>query len=249
MKLSTILAALLLLAAIAFAQEIPVGTAVPVILDSKLDARKAKPGQKIIARVAQDVPLPDGKYIPRNSEVRGKVVEVRPPAADTGSQVIVEFDRIHTKRGDLPVTTGVRAIASIPVVAAAQEPWMTQPIPPSPPATWTTLQIGGQEAVYRGGGQVMTGDTVVGTPVAYGVLGRFRSRPGSKCTNEGNDREQALWLFATTACGIYGYHTLNLAHSGMTDPVGQITLASKENVQLYGGSGLLLVTTGSSAAR
>jgi len=126
---------------------------------------------------------------------------------------------------------------------------MTQPIPPSPPAVWTTTQIGGREAVYRGGGEVMTGDIVVGKPVAYGVLGKFRSYAGSQCANQGNDQEQALWLFATTACGIYGYRSITLAHAGMTDPVGQITLASKEDIQLYGGSGLLLVTTGSSAAR
>ena len=36
------------------------GTALPVMLNSTLDARRAKPGQPISGRIMQDVPLPDG---------------------------------------------------------------------------------------------------------------------------------------------------------------------------------------------
>jgi len=246
MKAKTIWAILLLFAGVALAEEIPAGTALPVSLYSNLDAAKAKPGQEVIGALTQDVPLPSGKHLPRRSQVRGKVLEVRPPAAGAGSQVVLQFDRIHTKTADFPITAGVRAIASLPAVAAASEPTSPPLTDLNPPSTWTTHQVGG-EVVYRAGGEVMAGETAVGKPVPYGVLGRFRPNPISHCTNEGTDREQALWIFATTACGVYGYENLKLAHAGTTDPKGQITLASTGDVQLYSGSGLLLVTVGSAA--
>jgi hypothetical protein len=227
----------------AFAQEIPVGTALPVSLTSTLDAAKAKPGQVVNGRLTQDVPLPAGKHIPRRSQVQGKVLAVRRPAAGTGSQVILQFDRIHTKGADFPISAGLRAIASLPAVLGATEPTSPPLTEMNPPSSWTTNQIGG-EVVYRAGGQVMAGDTAVAKPVAYGVLGQFRPNPVSHCSNEGNDREQALGIFATTACGVYGYENLSLAHAGITDPKGQITLTSTGDVQLYSGSGLLLVTVG-----
>jgi hypothetical protein len=46
---------LLLMASGLLAQEIPVGTVIPVMLQTTLDTKKAKVGQKIEARVMQDV--------------------------------------------------------------------------------------------------------------------------------------------------------------------------------------------------
>ena len=58
---------------------------------------------------------------------------------------------------------------------------------------------------------------------------------------EGNDNPQALWVFSTDACGVYGIEHLNILHAGRTDPVGKIVLASEtRNVKLKNGDGLLL---------
>jgi hypothetical protein len=230
------LALLLVSAGMAFAQEIPSGTALPVLLSTKLDA--AKPGQRILGRIAQDVPLPGGKHIPEGSKIQGQVLAVRPPASGSGSQLTLKFDQVHTKKGDFPLVTGLRAIASLPEVARAREPyWHPGPMLPFP-THQTTEQIGGPEAVYRGGGHVMAGNEIVGEPVWHGVVGKFRP---SACP-AGNDRIQALWLFATTACGPYGFADLNIVSPGWTPPLGQIVLAAKGDVQVFGGSGLLLVT-------
>ena len=238
MTVLRILAALLVSAGIAFAQEIPAGTALPVLLSSKLEAAKIKPGQQIVGRLAQAVPLPSGKRIPEGSQVRGQVIEVRPPASGSGSQLILKFDRVHTKKGDFPVTTALRAIASVPEVESAEQPQWVGGRGFSYPANWTTVQIGGPEAVYRGGGHVMAGNQIVGEPVWHGAIGRFRP---SVCPAE-NDREQALWVFATTACGAYGFTDLHIANPGWNPPIGQIVLAAKGDVQVFGRSGLLLVT-------
>jgi hypothetical protein len=58
---------------------------------------------------------------------------------------------------------------------------------------------------------------------------------------EGNDSPQALWVFSTDACGIYGIERLRIVHAGRTEPVGKIVLAGETpNVKLRNGDGLLL---------
>ena len=66
--------AVLLSAAIGRAQQIPSGTALPVVLDSTLDVNKVKSGQPISATIAQSVPLPSGK-IRAGWHVTGRVLQ------------------------------------------------------------------------------------------------------------------------------------------------------------------------------
>jgi hypothetical protein len=107
---------------------------------------------------------------------------------------------------------------------------------------WTTNQIGG-EVVYRGGGPVADGLQPVGVPTYGGVLVHVSAKLGTKCRGEieGNDRLQALWVFSSDACGVYGFPDLEIVHAGRTNPIGEITLASdKGNMNLRAGSGMLL---------
>jgi len=57
---------------------IPVGTILPVALNSSLNSRKVKPGQVITARVMQDVPLSPGSSIHAGTKVIGRVLGVNP---------------------------------------------------------------------------------------------------------------------------------------------------------------------------
>ena len=89
---------------------------------------------------------------------------------------------------------------------------------------------------------------VVGEPLfPDGVLGKMRSDPGSPCRAavDQNHTPQALWLFSTDACGVYGYEDVKIARTGRTEPVGEITLASsKGNLAIESGSGWLLRVDG-----
>ena len=57
-------------------QQIPSGTLLPAMLDDTFDSDKSKPGEAISAKLRQDVPLPDGGKIKRESKILGHVVAV-----------------------------------------------------------------------------------------------------------------------------------------------------------------------------
>jgi len=230
-------------AAALLAQQIPAGTALPVMLNSTLDAKKDKPGRKISARIMQDVQLPDGARIPAGSHVVGHVLQVNGGTAASPSRLVVKFDQLDSRGHSVPLTTSLRAAASMTEVFEAQLPTSTFDEYGTSIADWTTVQVGG-EAVYRGSGQVITPDNrVVGSANVGGdVTAKLAAVPDRGCRGpiEGNDREQSLWVFSTNACGAYGFGDLKIVHAGRTDPVGEIVLEGPANVQVRGGSGLLL---------
>ena len=221
--------------------KIPVGTILPVQLNSSLRSDKARVGEQISARIMQDVPLPGGRKIHAGAKVIGHIVAARPPATGMMADLSLRFDTLATGKRRVPMITNLRALATMMDVSEAQVP-ESGPDRGTSENAWTTDQIGG-EVVYRGG-VVANGSNIVGNSVlGSGVLVNLRSRPGTKCRGEmaGNDQMQALWVFSSDACGLYDLPNLTLAHAGRSDPVGQIKLLSdKGNVKLRAGSGMLL---------
>ncbi|MFZ0798767.1 MAG: hypothetical protein WCA13_12965 [Terriglobales bacterium] len=237
-----LLVGLLALATGLFGQNaIPAGTILPLQLNSSLNSRKSKPGQMVTARLMQDVPLPSGGKIRAGSKAVGRVLDVVEAGNGSGAKISLRFDTLEVSKRMIPMTTNLRALASMMEVEDAQLP-KTGPDRGTPQEAWTTTQIG-DDVVYRGGGPVANGLRVVGTPTFNGVLVRVASQRGAKCRGDlsGNDQPQALWLFSADACGTYGFTDLTIAHAGRNAPLGQITLVSeKSNFDVRSGSGLLL---------
>ena len=240
----------ILAAASLSAQQIPAGTALPVMLNSSLDARNDKAGSKVSARLMQQVQLPDGAKIPAGSRIVGHVVEANVATAASPSRLVVKFDTLHFRGLSIPVSTSLRAVASMTEVFEAQLPTSTFDEYGTSIADWTTVQVGG-DAVYRGDSKVFSPDNrVVGSATVGGdVTARLTPVPARGCRGsvEDNDRPQSLWVFSTSACGAYGLGDLKIAHAGRTDPLGEIALEAPANVFLRGGSGLLLRVTASSS--
>ncbi|MFZ0914704.1 MAG: hypothetical protein WBQ76_02715 [Candidatus Korobacteraceae bacterium] len=244
-RLKLLMAALFLAASSLIAQEIPAGTVLPVMLRTTLDARKAKVGQKIEARVMQDVPLSSQTRIRAGAKLVGHVVEVTRPSPTSGSRIAISFDRLMIGGAAIPVTTSLRSLASMMEVFEAQLPTNAIDDYGTTTADWVTMQIGG-DAVYRGNGTVMTDGQIVGkSTVAGDVSAKLIASRDGACRGAAaeNDRVQALWLFSPSACGPYGFADLKIVHAGRQDPVGQIILASDKNVHVPAGSGLLLRVT------
>jgi hypothetical protein len=227
-------------------QGIPAGTALPVMLGGTLDAKKDKPGEKIEARLMQDVRLPAGDKIKAGAYVIGHIVAVtRLPGG--GSRMVLVFDHLTADGRTIPLVLSVRAIASSNSVFQAQVPINTNSDAESS-NQWAVQQVGGEVVNRRLG--------LVGSD--YGVVGRYdEGAPWGKLTTavdgdcsaaDGNGIVQALWVFSTSACGLYGLRDMKLVHDGRTDPAGQIILESSKDLHIGGGSGWFLLVGGTPAA-
>jgi hypothetical protein len=87
---------------------------------------------------------------------------------------------------------------------------------------------------------VTHGSSVVGKSVVDGVLVRLSGSAPCRGDLEGNGRPQALWVFASDACGLYDLPGLTLVHAGRSEPREIRIRAEKGEVKIPAGSGLLL---------
>lgn len=230
----------LLLASSALGQSaIPPGTVLPVALNSSINSRKTLAGQVITARIMQDIPLADAK-IKARTKVIGRVLSVRPASNGQLAEVTFQFDRIKLAHSEIPIHTNLRAMASMMDVEYAQIP--TTGPDRGTPYTWITRNLVGGEIAYGNGGPVARGVDIVGTALADGVLVPVSANTRAGCRGEisDNTRQQALWVFSSDACGIYGYPDVRMVQSGRTEPHGEIQLTSPKDFIIRSGSGMLL---------
>ena len=149
---SITLAIMLLLFPVAPSDQIPVGTVIPVMLSSSLNAAKDKADKRIEGRVMQDVPLPSGSNIRAGARILGHTVDVS--KGPSGSSIVVKFNTIENEGRTTRVTTGLLAVASMAFVNEAQQP-VSGNSDVTPDTQWVTRQVGG-DLVRRGWGQVFS---------------------------------------------------------------------------------------------
>ncbi|HEY1802451.1 MAG TPA: hypothetical protein VGG46_16100 [Terriglobales bacterium] len=126
------------------------GTILPVELDKSVDAKKAKPGDPVVAKIDQDL-LSNGKIvIPRNSKVMGRVVEVKPSTHDDKSSKLgIVFDKIEVKDApEIPLSAEVQGIGA-PVSAVGGNTYgddMGGPSSGNPGGTTGSSPMGGSSS-------------------------------------------------------------------------------------------------------
>src|SRR5271155_2976115 len=221
---------------------LPVGTILPVRLNKTISKDDAHVGQAIEAEIMQDVPLPNREKIHLHSHVSGTIVSVS-AAEGTGFQVALRFDKIEYHNEIIPMTTRVRAIASFLMVEAALLPPGGADV--GTPTGWaTTVQVGGDVRYGDGGEVVNRQKQKVGKGMnGGGVLVHVRAQAGSGCEGavNGNDSLQALWVFSSDACGVYGFPGVQVIHDGTEAPIGVFTVSfEKSDTKIDEGSGMLL---------
>ena len=238
-----------------FSQQIPVGTALPIMASTGLNSAKTKTGARFSGRLMQDVVLASGDRIRTGARVEGRVVEASTATASSPARLVLVIDRLTAGQKQYAITVSVRAVASMGDVFEAQLPTSTFDEYGTSISDWTTVQVGGA-AVYLGDETVRDAMDIVGRAPAYGVvMARLLPAPKRGCPAnpvEG-EREQSLWVFSPWACGTYGFEGLTIAHHGATSPFGSVQLTSPKTVDIRAGSGWLLVVvpapgTGNSAA-
>jgi hypothetical protein len=235
MKKLTLILVLLFPWTLSAQSTVPAGTVLPLRLETSLKADRIHAGQQIRSRVMQDIP---GTHIRKGTTVLGQVVSFTP------ARLELRFDTLVTHGQRIALHTDLRALASLLEVEEAQIP-EGGPDKGIPAYDYTTRQIGGEE-VYRGGGPVARGVIPVAEPTPDGARGQLSSNPPCRASIADNINSQALWLFSTDACGIYGFPNLVIEHARRTNPVGNIVLVPNgSRLNIRSGSGLLLRVQGS----
>jgi hypothetical protein len=221
--------------------QLPIGTILPVTLDQTISLEQARAGQVIEARLAQQVFLSKHDKLEIKSRLTGSIVSVV-KASDGTVDLSLRFDKIQYHKQMIPLTASLRALASYEAVRTSQTPYIGADT--GTPTGWAdTTQIGG-DIRFGDGGEVRNRQKQkVGKGVIGGVLVHVSAVPGTDCEGpiNGDDRLQALWVFSSDACGVYGLPAVHIAHTGKTAPIAVITLRfEKPDMKLDASDALLL---------
>jgi hypothetical protein len=209
------------------APHIAPGSVIPVRLTRTVDARKAKPGDAIEARITQDLTSQNGELlVPRDTKVVGHVTEAQARTKEQKeSQVGITFDHAVMKDGtDVSLPMSIQAIVAPQTVSAANNGDDEGAVPPTAAPSPGGLPPGG-----RSGGM----GTGAASP-APGSLPAGGEPPASAST--GNHERRSI---TANTQGIVGSPDLRLSTPG-DEPQGSVISSEKNNVKLESGTLMLL---------
>lgn len=214
--------------------KLPAGTAIPITFPHTLDASNLKVGDAIVTRTDQVIFAPDGARIPRGSQLAGTVVE----AGQSG--LAIRFETLTSRGRTYHVHVALRALASFVLSLDSH----------SPAADYGSLdwdlyrQVGGNyffpyQTVYSNDWTEVGKSTRDGVFVKLERVEITKSRDRVVC--DSTDAVQSVGVFASNACGVYGFDGLTVEAAG-TDASGAIRfLTRKRTVKIPRDSSALLL--------
>jgi len=197
------------------------GTKLRVELDKTIDAKKAKPGDPILAKTMDDLESGGKVVAPRGLKIVGHVVAASPHEKGSASRLEIAFDKLDLEHGaEVPMKATVQALAK-PVSNA---PMATEDTgPPSSGVPMAPSNRGGGTG-QGGGGMGQTG----GAPNA-GTTGNPAGTLSGASLPSGK--------ISLNAEGVLGMPELSLAAGPAQD---SILTSEKHNVKLETGTQMIL---------
>jgi hypothetical protein len=200
---------------------LPSGTAVNAELNSSVDSKKAKVGDRVEAHTTEEIKYAGKIIVPKGAKLEGHVTEATARSkGDSGSTLAIQFDKAIAKKGEeIPLNVAILAIA------APQGDFSG-----GSPGTGSDSR-GGGSAPIANGSPMGTSHTPTATPGTPNYPGAAGGTMGS------NGAEQ----LSAKSRGVYGLSDLKLmvASSGASQTT--VITSSGKNVHLDGGTRLLLV--------
>ena len=93
-------------------------------LDKSIDAKKAKAGDPLVAKMMDELMAGDQVVAPQGAKVFGHVAEVSAHQGDTPSTLGITFDKIVLKNMDVPLSAAIQAIGRPEMNNFGQNPSM-----------------------------------------------------------------------------------------------------------------------------
>ncbi len=224
--------------------ELPGATTFPVVFEHTIDAAHVKPGDTILAKTIEAVPLPGGE-LPKGTVLTGHVVDARPfhfnpvhYAVQQPSYLSIHFDKVTVNGRSAELNVFVRALANRDAASEASRPQSYD----DTDHLGTMILVGGDNYSPIGE-RVMSPDDqdIVGYIHKQGAFARLLPADASGRSGgvhcDGSQTEQPVGIFSADACGVYGFVRLSMD----ADNNGNVRLESPHStVKLYGGSAALL---------
>jgi hypothetical protein len=203
------------------------GSVIPVELTKTIDAKKAKPGDQVFARVTMDMKTTSGEVlVPKNTKVLGHVTEARPRNKEQKeSQVSIAFDRAELNGGEVSLPMSIQAVIAPPTNNANNA---------APP----------DQSAPAGGGSAASSQPSAGRS---GSMGSSPQTPPSNTSpnavgNEGGNAPQensAHPQINGNTQGVVGISNLKL-EPAQAPAQGSVLSSEKNNVKVESGTFLLL---------
>jgi hypothetical protein len=211
----------------ASAPRVAPGSVIPVQLSKSVDAKKAKSGDEVIAKVTQDLRNSAGAVVvPKDTKVVGHVTQAQARSKEQKeSQVMIAFDHAVLKSGEqMQMPMSIQAIIAPPSRNPANATASGEPASGYPSGSTSQAPYGGGRGGSMGGGMAPQ------APPASGVPQEPGSAPAGSAAQPpitGNTQ------------GVVGIPNLKL--SAAPDPTqGSVVSSEKNNVKLEDGTFLLL---------
>jgi len=204
------------------------GTKVSAALASSVDARTAKPGDQVVARVTKNVKEHGRTVIKKGDELVGRVTQVQAAgAANAGSSLNVTFDRLVQGGTTSQLNAVINSVVSTPSEQRAEQRQMQSEAP---------LPAGGP-VMARGGGGASGGGILGGGRTSSGGGGGMLGGVGS--TVNSTAAGSATGSVTNGAVG----STVNSATNAAASATGNVAGATTGTLNANGRGGLSNATS------
>jgi len=216
------------------------GTAVQAALSKSVDAKKAKPGDAVEARVQQDVKSAGRVVVPKGSKLVGHVTKAQAREKGTAESALgIAFDHAVLKNGESIAFQGViRAIAAAPQMTASGQDDMTTGAGAAYPSASPEGGLGSAAGgAVRGIGNTAAGVAGSASGAASGAASTATSTLPAADATVGTATSGAV---GASAPGIRGLPGLQIDAAGSNSTNGTVIVSDKKNVHLDSGTQLTI---------
>jgi hypothetical protein len=201
---------------------LPSGTAVNAELNSSVDSKKAKVGDKVEAHTTEEIKYADKVIVPKGAKLEGHVTEATARSkGDNGSTLAIQFDKAIPKKGEeIPLNVAIVAIAA-------------------PQRDFSGGSSGSGGDPMTGGGAPTAAGSPMGSSHTPTATPATRSNPGGAA--DSTMGPNGAGQLSAKSRGVYGLGDLKLMATSSGSSPATIITSSGKNVRLDGGTRLLLV--------
>lgn len=203
------------------------GSVIPVQLTKTIDAKKAKTGDEVVAKVTMDLKNNSGEVlVPKDTKVLGHVTEAQSRSKEQKeSQVAIAFDRAVLKSGEMSLPMSIQAVIAPPNSNASNGD-DDQSAPSSGSSSSPAPAMGAGRSTPMGG----AGQAQPSTPAPSAA-----GTEASDTSQQGGARPQ----ITGNTQGVVGISNLKL-EAAQTPAQGSVLSSDKNNVKVEGGTFMLL---------